>query len=89
MGKSNAQRQQDWHERQKMFNCEEYRKKRNQKSKCIKSKTKHSKFQKETQGGTTKWKENKIAATESNLKVVSATYLLVCFFKSKQEHLSI
>ena len=29
-------------------------KKRNQKSKCIQSKIKYSKFQKETQGGTTK-----------------------------------
>ena len=27
MGKSNAQRQREWHERQKMFNCQEYRKK--------------------------------------------------------------
>ena len=67
MGKSNAQRQKEWRERQHMFNCEEYRKKEIKRVNACKVKQNSATFKSKHRETTRKWRENKIAATESNL----------------------
>ena len=67
MGKSNAQRQREWHERQKMFNCQEYRKKEIEIVNAYKVKQNPANLKKKHQEATRKWRANEKAATESNL----------------------
>ena len=50
-----------------MFNCEEYRKKEIERVNAHKVKKKNSNFEEKHREATRKWRENKKAATESNL----------------------
>lgn len=61
MGKSNAQRQREWRERQKMFNLEEYRKKELDRVNNYKRKQNEKSFKAKHRLATNRWRENKRA----------------------------
>ena len=65
MSKCNADRQSEWHERQTILNCEEYRKEIKQIN-AYEVKQNPINFKKKHRETTRKWKENKITDTESN-----------------------
>ena len=72
IGKSNAQRQREWCERQKMFNREECKKKEIERVNAYKVKQNLANFKKKHMEATRKQSENKKAATESNLRATDS-----------------
>ena len=59
MGKSNAQRQREWRERQKNFNLEEYRRKELDRVNAYKKKQNEKTFKAKHRQATSRWRENK------------------------------